>query len=610
MLVFFYGLNIFLLMLVGHGYLTNIPAGTSALGWAQTVLAYAANFAMWALVPLLCTLPTFFFRRAWITWVVAIVLFGAMNVFIYADSIIYQLWRFHFNGFVVNLLTTPGAGDSVTAGKATVATTSLIVGLIVAAEIGLLGVVWPRLRKLAFMPRLRSMKAFSVSAAAVAGLIVLDKTLYDVGDLRQDTEVLRLRQLLPLYQTVTVKRFANRVLGMNISPNPKLKLHTGGSLDYPKKPLAIPADAPRPNVVIIAIEGARFDMLTPEVMPHLSAWGENNLVFDEAYSSGNTTRYGIFGLLYGIHGTYWQRALAERRGPAMIQALKQRGYNFRILGCTDLNYPEFRSTAFVDVPDAITDKWDCPRWQRDELMTDALIKFVEEQRMPFFAFLFYDASHQPYRYPPEHAVFDTGTTTDEINYIDLARKGGDVHFVQNRYRNSLHYVDAQIDRVLRCLENRGLLDNTLVFITGDHGEAFGELGLFGHDSAFDRYQAQTLFVAHIPGQAPRHVRRLTSHEDVPATVLTLMGVSNPLSDFSQGLSLLSDSPRLSVFVASWGVSAIVDTNSITSFGLEAYNAETTVLDTNDVPLANQRDALRAHQGELLAVLEAMRQFNK
>ena len=610
-LAYIYAFNVLLLAAVGRSYLASLPNGTSVLGWAQTVLAYTANFAMLALIPAILSLPTLFVRRRWFTLTLAPLLFGLLNVFIYADSIIYVLWRFHFNGMVWNLLTTSGAGDTVTAGKGTVAYTAAAIVVIFAVEFGFAWVGLPRWRARPFAVRWRSRRALLVSVTAVALLIALDKALYDVGDLRDDLEVLRLRSLLPLYQTVTMKRFASHVLGISVSPKPQLKMKpAGGSLDYPKSPIRLRPDGPRPNVVVIAIEGARFDMLTPAVMPLLTRWGEKHLVCDDHYSSGNTTRYGIFGLLYGIHGTYWQNALAGHEGPVLIRTLKQIGYHFRILCCTDLNFPEFRSTAFIDVPDAITDQWQCPRVDRDRLMTDEFVKFVDKKPTPFFAFMFYDASHQPYHFPAEHAVFDAGTLTDEINYIKIARKGGDLRIVENRYRNSLHYVDAQVGRVLQALEERGLMDNTLVFIVGDHGEAFGELGLFGHDSTFDRYQAQTLCVALIPGETPRHIHRLTSHEDVPSTILTYMGVENPLAEYTQGLPLTTNETRPFVFIATWGAGAIVDTNSITSFGLEAYNAETMVLDTNDVPLPDQRAALAAHRTDLMAVLGSMRQFTK
>lgn len=226
--------------------------------------------------------------------------------------------------------------------------------------------------------------------------------------------------------------------------------------------------------------------------------------------------------------------------------------------------------------------------------------------------MFYDASHQPYRFPPEVAVFDTGNITDQINYVKLARSGNivDVRALHNRYKNSRHYVDAQIDRALRTLEEHGVLDHTLVFITGDHGEAFGELGLFGHDSTFDRYQTKTVMVAHIPGEAPHHIHDMTSHEDVPSTILAYLGAGNPLADYTQGQPLTTKAARQSVFIASWGTAAVVDTNTITAFGLEAYNAETAVLDTNDVPFPNQRGALAAHHAALGDALSQLGWFRR
>jgi hypothetical protein len=74
--------------------------------------------------------------------------------------------------------------------------------------------------------------------------------------------------------------------------------------------------------------------------------------------------------------------------------------------------------------------------------------------------------------------------------------------------------------------------------------------------------------------------------------------------------LTTNATRPFVLIASWGTAAIVDTNSITQFGLEAYNGGVTVMDTNDIPLPNQRQTLAAQHAELMAGLEAMRQFMK
>ncbi len=594
-LLSFYWLNVALLAVIGHGYLASVPPGTSVAGWMETAFAYLANFAMWALAPLLVTLPAVLARRAWVTWLVAVVTFGALNVFIYADSVIYQLWRFHFNGFVWNLLTTRGAGDSVTAGRSTAWTTAGVIALIAAAEAGM-----------AFWSRSRRLVGGKIFVVSVAGLILLDKAWFDVGHLRDDTETLRLKTILPLYQTVTIKRFAARVLGMRVSREPTVRFHDrSASLDYPKSPLRLPADGPRPNVLVVAVEGARADMLTPDVMPNLCRWGEQHLVLENHYSTGNATRYGIFGMIYGIHGTYWQRALAEQHGPVLIRALKQLGYSFRILSCTDLNYPEFRSTAFVDVPDAITDHWAGARVDRDRHMTDALLEFLRQDRRPYFAFMFFDASHQPYHFPPEHAVFDTGGLTDEINYLRLTHDKSQIPFIRNRYKNSLHYVDALLGRVLEAVDT-----NTIVFIAGDHGEEFGETGFFGHDSSFDRIQTHTLAVASIPGETPRHITQFTSHLDLVPTVLTYLGAENPLEDYTQGQPLTAGRQRPYLFVTTWGSAAMIESNTTTVFGLEAYNAGTVVTDANNVPLPDQRKAIAARKDRLVSVLREMRHFTK
>jgi len=101
--------------------------------------------------------------------------------------------------------------------------------------------------------------------------------------------------------------------------------------------------------------------------------------------------------------------------------------------------------------------------------------------------------------------------TDDLNYIKLAHAPSDMEFIKNRYKNALHYVDEEIGRALQSLEEQGLMDNTLVFVMGDHGEEFREYVLFGHDSAFNQYQTRTLMVAHVPGESPRAITRLTSH---------------------------------------------------------------------------------------------------
>jgi membrane-anchored protein YejM (alkaline phosphatase superfamily) len=74
----------------------------------------------------------------------------------------------------------------------------------------------------------------------------------------------------------------------------------------------------------------------------------------------------------------------------------------------------------------------------------------------------------------------------------------------------------------------------------------------GHSSEFNRQQTGTPAVIRVPGQAPRVITGITSHLDIPATLLPLLGVKNPPRDYSQGGNLLApDFHRAYAVAADW-----------------------------------------------------------
>ena len=77
-----------------------------------------------------------------------------------------------------------------------------------------------------------------------------------------------------------------------------------------------------------------------------------------------------------------------------------RGYDFSILSSTRLAFPEFRNTAFVRIPQFIEDEVSKGSTAgRDRIITEKFLRFLRNRKSdkPFFAFLFYDSTHQPYR---------------------------------------------------------------------------------------------------------------------------------------------------------------------------------------------------------------------
>lgn len=86
---------------------------------------------------------------------------------------------------------------------------------------------------------------------------------------------------------------------------------------------------------------------------------------------------------------------------------------------------------------------------------------------PFFGFLFYDAPH---------SYSNQTTTATHSNQIGKRRIrwlwGPDFDKTPylNRYRNAVHFVDEQLKKVFDDLQEKGLMDDTVVIITADHGE--------------------------------------------------------------------------------------------------------------------------------------------
>jgi len=610
-----FSLSVLLMTFIGLGYLAAVPARTSFGGWMYTFLALVSNTIMLhVLLALVLVGPALLARRPWLTNIAVPAALGLCSIFLYTDVIIYRGWRRHFDGMIWDMIVNPSAGDSVTPGLGTIVSAVLVIAAICAAVIVYSLKLVPLAAARAKFLRKKTLVAVALAALAV---VLLDKGVYAWADLADRREAVRVADYFPLYQAFTVKKFAKHVMGMDVNMDPKVGYDASESiLDYPKAPLVFGGGARTPNVILIAVEGGRFDCLEPEIMPNLHAWSQGRLRFMKHFSGGNCSRYGIFALLYGIHGTYWQKMLAERRGPVLIDVLAEKGYAFRTLSCTDLNFPEFRRTAFVKVPESISDDWKergCRHVDRDRLITDAMLEFLDAQcaapkgeRTPFFAFMFYDASHVPYNYPDEDAAFETDVAPADVDFIKYAKDASKAKPLLNRFRNSLHYIDRQIGRLVAAFEKYGLADDTLVFVCGDHGEEFDDLVLYGHNSAYHRFQTQTFMVANVPGERPRQVERFTSHTDVVSTVLTYMGATNPVEDYSLGHPMTADDGPDHVILASWEEAAILNNETITVFSTRAGGRRKLFcdLDYHELPSGS------ANPEQLLELMRDMRHFVK
>jgi hypothetical protein len=626
-LALFFLLSYLLLLLNMVGYLAHIsyPRPATAVFAAAVFLSYGFLYMLPALLPAfacdaLLSRRTLSARlgawaqRGWIAYAVAVLGMSLVQLGILIDKRIFDIYGFHFNGVVWNVIVTPGGMDSLGVSVSTVLTVSLVILGIVAAHALLMGLALraKRLRRLAerfLTPR---------RCIAVAGMLLLlgvgQTGAYGVSWLRGYSPEIAAADAFPFYLPVTFSKLARRLglgEGRDAASADAVDAADVLTIRYPKHPIEYRADSKPYNIVCLVTESLRGDQLDPEIMPATWDFAQRAIWFRGHYSSGNRTARALFGMFYGLYGNYWPAFRRESRAPVLMELLRRRGYQLGLYNSAKFSFPELDRTIFAGVPrDMLHDGLTGTRWERDRKNVDELLRFIagRDRERPFLAFMFFDSPHARYEFPPEAAL--RKPYLEQVNYVtmDTAR---DAPLLKNRYINSSHYVDTQTKRVLDYLRTEGLLDSTIVIITGDHGEEFMEKGWWGHGSAFTEEQTLVPMVLSVPGRPARQVTRLTNHVDIVPTLMPLLGVTNPPQDYTQGADMLAPEGPDYCIVAESGNLAIVDeTHKVILPSGSSSLRSPKVTTRDDAPVPDSAAVLGQDRARILAVLQQLKEFEK
>ena len=474
---------------------------------------------------------------------VAIAAMCFTQALVYADSWVHAIFGSHLNGFVLNLLLTPGGIASMDmSGRSAL---GFIVRLLVLAlvQAAMLVVAMRSNRLGVFQSRLLRGRKRRLGLSALMLLLAVGQALgYGLARATWYSPVLEAAEAVPFYVPVSFNHLA-RAWGWQTREG-YVSLAGGGpsSLQCPTHPLRALPNSPRYNVMVLMCETLRADMLTPEIMPGTSAFAGRAVRFNDHYSSGNNTREGVFGAMTGLHGTYWQSMLRQGRGCALVRFLQDSGYDIELFTSQSFTYPEFDRTVFASVSGArMHVRPDGPTWQRDRGNVDDMIRWLStrDRGSPFMTFMFFESSHARYAFPPESVI--RSDYAESLDYASDLRdpSPGQARQVFNRYINSVHHLDSQLGRLIEYLDQSGQMEDTIVVVTGDHGEAFYERGWWGHGGdLFLEEQVRVPLILHVPGLGPATVDDLTSHVDIVPTVMARLGVANPAEDYSVGRDLL------------------------------------------------------------------------
>jgi arylsulfatase A-like enzyme len=234
----------------------------------------------------------------------------------------------------------------------------------------------------------------------------------------------------------------------------------------------------------------------------------------------------------------------------------------------------------------------------------------------FFAFLNYFDAHHPYVSPepylskfgpPANLPYRSQEPEFESIVADERQR------LANQYDGGIAYIDHAIGTLLDSLQQRHLLDSTLIIITSDHGEHWGDHERLSHGNSMYRQLLQVPLLIRYPSAVPRGVRvRIpVTLRDLPATVLELGGVENRWGFAGSSLLAHRDSTQARTGSTVMATNASLGTPSATSIialGMhyirnvhgdeELYDLETDSLEERNL-------ALTAGASETLYALRAM-----
>ena len=448
----------------GFGYLGTVRY----IGLITTVFEISAylTYCLLYLLPIYFLLLTVnrlisinFFGRlfssnlsSWLIYVSAVIGFSFVQIVIYADRFIYNLYGFHLNGFVWNIVFTPGGIKSLGGGNDTTASFVLIMLSFFIVQAIVMTLI---LRSKRVQSSFQAVFARPVRMALTILFLLIASfqgITYGVSSLLMHTPVLAAAESLPLYQPFTFRRFAES-FGFKSTRNTsfKMKVHDSLQLNYPLNKISINPNHKNYNIVWLVAESLRDDMLDPEIMPATWDFAQRCSWFKNHYSSGNGTRMGIFGMFYGLYGNYWFSFLENQRGPLIMDIMIKRHYQFDMFTSAAFTYPEFDKTVFAEIPkNQLHEDNDGPGWQCDRYHVTQLLDFIghRDNSKPFMTFMFFESPHSRYYFPEENVI--RKNYLQEFNYATMNLKK-DIGLIKNRYINSCNHLDSQFARIISYL---------------------------------------------------------------------------------------------------------------------------------------------------------------
>ncbi|MFC1642217.1 sulfatase-like hydrolase/transferase, partial [Myxococcota bacterium] len=289
------------------------------------------------------------------------------------------------------------------------------------------------------------------------------------------------------------------------------------------------------SFLLITVDALRWDAVgyagcPRNVTPSIDTLARQAVVYERAYAISTYTGFSIPPMWASRYPSEMPRTDQHEvrfhtRNTMLAERLVQRGFRTRGVAGYFLFKPRLHWTDGFEQFETQVQEGNAPPGSHVDLLhtsrltADWLIRYLRDVgNERFFIYAHFTDPHKQYLAHGEFSKFGRG-------HRDL-------------YDGEVAYADHHIGRVLRALREGPAKDRTVVIVSGDHGEAFGEHGQSFH--GFDVWEeiVRVPLLISIPGLPSRRVKRPVGHVDLAPTVLDLAGLA-PDAD-ARGISLVPE----------------------------------------------------------------------
>jgi glucan phosphoethanolaminetransferase (alkaline phosphatase superfamily) len=297
-----------------------------------------------------------------------------------------------------------------------------------------------------------------------------------------------------------------------------------------------------PNIYLFVIETLRKDFVSLAA-PHLTAFGEQNMQFSNSFSNSNATYLSWFSIFHSNLPLHWTEARDQWKGGSLpLQFLKKMSYKIHVYSSADLHYYEMDKVLFgnqrelIDKIEEYGSDGSLKACERDARVIDSLQKEIAKEGTIYLIFL--DSPHSEYSFPD---TFQSNfqPIAKQIDYVNIHPKSSEIEAIKNRYLTSVSYVDHLMGNFFTSLKKENLFDESIIAITGDHGEEFFEEGALFHGTHLNRYQTSVPLLLKFPSKTWKAQTKHATHIDLFPSILHYLTKKDEFGHLFHGSSIFS-----------------------------------------------------------------------